>query len=144
VSAAIVYYGSTPSDMSVLANIKAPVLGLYGGNDARITANVEPTAAKMKEFGKRFTYHIYEGAGHGFLRQQSGAEANLRAAEQAWPDARVFQGAFEMKTLTIAMVAAAASCCDTRGAGTGCRRDDRGRDAWGRAARQRSPISAVE
>lgn len=90
-SAAVVYYGSTPADMSVLASIKAPVLGLYGGNDARITANVEPTAAKMKEFGKRFTYHIYEGAGHGFLRQQSGAEgANLRAAEQAWPATLAF------------------------------------------------------
>lgn len=90
-SAAIVYYGSTPSEMATLANIKAPMLGLYGGNDARITANVEPTAAKMKEFGKRFTFHIYEGAGHGFLRQQSGGDgANLKAAEQAWPATLAF------------------------------------------------------
>lgn len=91
VNAAVVYYGSTPSDMTVLANIKAPVLGLYGGNDARITASVEPTAAKMKELGKSYTPHIYEGAGHGFLRQQSGAEgANLKAAEQAWPATLAF------------------------------------------------------
>jgi carboxymethylenebutenolidase len=90
-NAAVVYYGSTPSDMTTLASIKAPVLGLYGGNDARITANVEPTAAKMKELGKRYAYHIYEGAGHGFLRQQSGAEgANLRASQQAWPATLVF------------------------------------------------------
>ena len=85
-NAAVVYYGPTPSDMSTLANIKAPVLGLYGGDDARITATVEPTAAKMKEFGKQFIYHVYEGAGHGFLRQQSGANgANLKASQQAWP-----------------------------------------------------------
>jgi len=32
------------------------------------------------------TIYIYEGAGHGFLRQQAGQEdANLRATEQAWP-----------------------------------------------------------
>ena len=36
-------------------------------------------------------YHIYEGAGHGFLRQQSGAEgANLKAAELAWPATLAF------------------------------------------------------
>jgi carboxymethylenebutenolidase len=90
-SAAVVYYGSTPSDMNALASIKAPVLGLYGGNDTRITANVEPTAAKMKELGKSYTHHIYEGAGHGFLRQQSGAAgANLKAATQAWPATLAF------------------------------------------------------
>jgi carboxymethylenebutenolidase len=90
-SAAVVYYGPTPSDMNALASIKAPVLGLYGGNDGRITANVEPTAAKMKELGKSYTHHIYEGAGHGFLRQQSGAEgANLKAATQAWPATLAF------------------------------------------------------
>jgi carboxymethylenebutenolidase len=90
-SAAVVYYGSSPSDLSVLANIKAPVLGLYGGNDARITGNVEPTAAKMKEFGKRFPYHVYDGAGHGFLRQQTGGDgSNLKAAEQAWPATLAF------------------------------------------------------
>ena len=90
-SAAVVYYGTTPSDMSVLANIKAPVLGHYGGNDARITANVEPTAAKMKELGKSYKYFVYEGAGHGFLRQQSGGDgSNLKAAEQAWPATLIF------------------------------------------------------
>ena len=32
--------------------------------------------------------HIFEGAGHGFLRQQAGnanAPGNLKATEQAWP-----------------------------------------------------------
>lgn len=88
-SAAVVYYGPTPADMNSLASIKAPVLGLYGGSDARITANVEPTAAKMKELGKSFTFHIYEGAGHGFLRQQS-TEANAKASAQAWPATLAF------------------------------------------------------
>jgi dienelactone hydrolase len=39
----------------------------------------------MKAAGKEFVHHVYEGAGHGFLRQQSGQDgANKRAAEQAW------------------------------------------------------------
>ena len=40
----------------------------------------------MKELNKSFEPTIYEGAGHGFLRQQEGREgANLKASQQAWP-----------------------------------------------------------
>jgi dienelactone hydrolase len=40
----------------------------------------------MKALGKTFTHYSYEGAAHGFLRQQSGqAGANLTATQQAWP-----------------------------------------------------------
>jgi dienelactone hydrolase len=40
----------------------------------------------MKRLGKPFTAHVYEGAGHGFLRQQNGQDgANMKASEQAWP-----------------------------------------------------------
>ncbi len=81
------YYGTPPSDLS---SIKAPVLGLYGGNDERVDATIEPTRTKMKELGKSYDPHVYEGAGHGFLRAQSGSEANRRAAEQAWPLTLVF------------------------------------------------------
>ncbi len=40
----------------------------------------------MDRLGKRYEPEIYEGAGHGFLRQQGGRdEANMKATEQAWP-----------------------------------------------------------
>ncbi len=85
-NAAVVYYGSSPSDPAAFARIQAPVLGLYGGDDARVNATIAPADAAMKKLGKRYTYHIYEGAGHGFLRQQTGRDgANMRATEQAWP-----------------------------------------------------------
>lgn len=85
-NAAVVYYGSSPSDPAAFARIQAPVLGLYGGDDARVNATIAPAEAEMKKLGKRYTYHIYEGAGHGFLRQQTGRDgANMRATEQAWP-----------------------------------------------------------
>jgi carboxymethylenebutenolidase len=83
--AAVVYYGSAPA-LPTLANVKIPVLGLYGGEDARIGATVPPTDSAMKALGKRFDHHTFPGAGHGFLRQQDGqGGANLTASRQAWP-----------------------------------------------------------
>jgi carboxymethylenebutenolidase len=90
--ASVVYYGNpagataeaAPED--AFARIKAPVLGLYGGNDARINSTLPPTEAAMKKLGKSYEKHIFEGAGHGFLGNQAGAAgANLKASEQAWP-----------------------------------------------------------
>jgi carboxymethylenebutenolidase len=68
-----------------MAAIKAPVLGLYGGNDARINATIPATDSAMKRLGKAYEYHIFDGAGHGFLRGQDGNEANAAAARQARP-----------------------------------------------------------
>lgn len=90
-NAAIVYYGSSPADAATLANIKAPVLGLYGENDARVNATVEPAKAEMTKLKKVFETHTYAGAGHGFLRAQAGQNgANLKATEQAWPTMLAF------------------------------------------------------
>jgi len=83
--AAVVYYGVSPSTDS-LGGISAPVLGLYGEDDARVVTTVKPAEEKMKELGKIYVTHIYKDAGHGFLRaQQERAGANLEAAKQAWP-----------------------------------------------------------
>lgn len=85
-NAAVVYYGSSPSDGTAYARIKAPVLGLYGANDARVNATIPTAEEHMKKHGKVYEPNTFEGAGHGFLRQQSGAEgANLKATEKAWP-----------------------------------------------------------
>jgi carboxymethylenebutenolidase len=81
---AVVYYGSAPTEKDLLGKIACPVLGLYGGDDARVTATVEPTAKTMDELHKTYSHHVFEGAGHGFLRQQSAREANGKAAKEAW------------------------------------------------------------
>lgn len=84
-AAAVVYYGTPPANREALGAIACPVLGLYGGDDARVTSTVGGTAATMRQLGKSYEHHVYEGAGHGFLRQQSGrGGANLSAARQAW------------------------------------------------------------
>jgi len=83
--AAVVYYGASP-ETGDLGRIKAPVEGHYGGDDARVDATIPAAEAEMKRLGKTYHPHIYEGAGHGFLRDQAGRDgANLRAARQAWP-----------------------------------------------------------
>ena len=84
-AAAVVFYGVSP-DPAVIDVIQAPVLGHYGGDDERVDATVPPAEAQMKKLGKSFEAHTYAGAGHGFLRDQTGRDgANMKATEQAWP-----------------------------------------------------------
>src|SRR5258706_785976 len=72
--AAVVYYGTGPEDLASLARVKAPVLGLYGGDDARVNATIQPVAAEMKKLGKPYETQSYEEAGHGFLVPQAGRD----------------------------------------------------------------------
>lgn len=83
--AAVVYYGSSPAT-EALSAIQAPVLGHYGGDDARVNATIPDAQAEMERLGRFYEPNIYEGAGHGFLRQQPGREgANMEATRTAWP-----------------------------------------------------------
>ncbi len=83
--AAVVYYGTSP-DREALSHVEAPVLGLYGGDDNRVTSTVAPADSAMQEMGKTYEPHVFNGAGHGFLRQQDGRDgANMDASRQAWP-----------------------------------------------------------
>jgi carboxymethylenebutenolidase len=84
-NAAVVYYGTSPAAAD-LAKVQAPVLGLYGGDDARVDATIPPAEAEMKRLGKTYEPHVYEGSGHGFLRAQEDRDgANAKATSQAWP-----------------------------------------------------------
>lgn len=83
--AAVVYYGVSPKTPD-LASIKVPVLGLYGGRDMRVDATIPPADSAMRAMGKVFEPHVFEGAGHGFLRAQDDSSgANLTASKAAWP-----------------------------------------------------------
>jgi len=83
--AGVAYYGAAP-EPGRLTTIRAPVLGLYGENDARVNATIAPTDSAMRVMGKTYQAQIFPGAGHGFLRQQDAASgANLEATRRAWP-----------------------------------------------------------
>ncbi|HEV8268356.1 MAG TPA: dienelactone hydrolase family protein [Thermoanaerobaculia bacterium] len=89
-SAAVVFYGVSPA-AEELAKLTVPVLGLYGGDDARVTSTIEPAKAELAKRGKTFEANVYDGAGHGFLRAQEDREGkNLEAARKAWPRAVKF------------------------------------------------------
>ena len=90
--AAVVFYGNVPGSTADsvpderIAKIAAPVLGLYGGRDARINATLPPTIRSMMDQAKTYAFHSFEGAGHGFVSHQGQADgANHRAARHAWP-----------------------------------------------------------
>ncbi|MEO2196611.1 MAG: dienelactone hydrolase family protein [bacterium] len=83
--AAVVYYGTSPDSADAFAQITAPVLGHYGGDDERVNATI-PRAEEAMTDSQSFESNVYAGAGHGFLRAQDDREgANLRASEAAWP-----------------------------------------------------------
>ncbi len=74
-----------------MAKITAPVYGFYAGEDSRIDATIPATKDAMKELGKTYEVVVYEGAGHGFMREgedpgstQAHHAANVKARGEAW------------------------------------------------------------
>lgn len=87
---AVVYYGTSPA-VTDLARVRAPVLGLYGENDARVNATIAAADSTMRALGKAYEPVTLAGAGHGFLRQQDGQNgANMTATRDAWPKMLAF------------------------------------------------------
>ena len=88
--ATIIFYGTSP-EIVALSRIRAPVLGLYGGDDERVNATIPAAQDRMHELGKIYEVERYDGAGHAFLSRQSERDgANLRATEKGWPSAIEF------------------------------------------------------
>lgn len=70
--------------IDVVADVKAPVLGLYGGKDQGITAeSVEKMRAALRAAGKEADLQIYPDAGHGFNADYR-PSYNEAAARDAW------------------------------------------------------------
>lgn len=89
-NAAVSYYGPMPTDASGYADVhpKAPILGLYAGNDSRVDSGIPLAKTELARLHDTYDPHVFDGAGHGFLRAQGGnpnAPGNLKATEEAWP-----------------------------------------------------------
>ncbi len=83
--AVVVYYGGSPAPER-LSTVRAPILGLYGEDDARVNQTVPPAQQALKGASRTFEPHTFPGAGHGFTRSQEGREgASLDALKKAWP-----------------------------------------------------------
>jgi len=80
--AVVVCYGPAP-DSAALARIRAPLLGVYGENDARITAALPAVSAQLAALGKSFVHDSYPATGHGFLKPgRRGSDSDQ--PEKAW------------------------------------------------------------
>ena len=86
--AAVPFYGGVSPEVRarLATNAKVPVLGQFAGDDARVNATIPAADSALKQAGVRFESDFYEGAGHGFVRQQDGRNgANVEAVRKAWP-----------------------------------------------------------
>jgi carboxymethylenebutenolidase len=80
--AAVIFYGQNPP-LERVSDIRASVLGIYGGEDHRITDPVPELEEAMREAGKGFEHYVYPGAPHAFFND---TRDNYReeAARDAW------------------------------------------------------------
>jgi carboxymethylenebutenolidase len=85
VGACVVFYGGHPNVKPDLANLQAPVLGLYAGRDGFVTPDsVRALERQLKELGKSAEIHIYPDADHGFFNDGRAEVYNEAAAKDAW------------------------------------------------------------
>jgi carboxymethylenebutenolidase len=66
---ACIYYGSSPA-AELVAGIRCPVFGFYGGEDKRINDGVPPFVEAMKKAGKHLETRTYAGAQHAFFNDE--------------------------------------------------------------------------
>ena len=81
--AGVVFYGQAPA-IETVANIQAPLLLNYAGQDERINAGVPAFEEALKAGGKTYTLYMYEGVQHAFHNDTSAARYNVAAAKLAW------------------------------------------------------------
>jgi len=79
---AAIFYGSAPP-LERVARIAGPVIGFYGGLDARVNAGLPAFAEAMAAAGKPFSHQVYEGAPHGFFNDTRPGY-HVRAARDAY------------------------------------------------------------
>jgi len=85
VGACVVFYGIHPNVKPDLANLKAPVLGIYAENDKSTPpAAVRDLEQKLKALGKSVEMHIYPDVDHAFFNDTRPGVYDRRAAEDAW------------------------------------------------------------
>lgn len=81
-SASVPFYGRQPAAEDV-PKIQAPLLLQYAALDKRINEGWPAYEAALKEHGKTYTAHIYEGVNHGFHNDTT-PRYDEAAAKLAW------------------------------------------------------------
>jgi carboxymethylenebutenolidase len=82
-SAGVAYYGGQPKAEDV-PKIRAALMLHYGGLDERVNAGIPAYEAALKQAGKTYELHVYEGANHAFNNDTNAARYDKAAADLAW------------------------------------------------------------
>ena len=78
-------YGRLITDPNKVARIKAPVLGIFGGQDKGIpVADVESFRTLLDEKGIENSFHVFDDAGHAFMNPNNTAGFDPDATKKAW------------------------------------------------------------
>lgn len=73
------------SPLDAVADLRCPLLGLYGEEDAIIpVADVDELRRRLAAAGKTFDVRLYPGAGHAFMNDARPAMYRPEAAADAW------------------------------------------------------------
>jgi carboxymethylenebutenolidase len=84
VGAAVAFYGM-PADLNIVADIRGPLLGLYGEHDHSIPPErVHQFQAALEKADVVHEVHIYPGAEHAFFNDTRPQIYNPDAAQDAW------------------------------------------------------------
>jgi carboxymethylenebutenolidase len=90
VDAVVMYYGEVITDESQLADLKAPLLGVFGAKDKAVSPeNVREFEATLDKLDKPADINIYDGVGHAFANP-SGQNYDKEAADKAWNKTMAF------------------------------------------------------
>lgn len=90
--ASVIYYGQVTADEDKLRSINAPILGIFGADDAGIKVeSVEAFRGALERLRKEHEIHIYPGVGHAFANP-TGRNYNAAAATDAWDKTIEFLG----------------------------------------------------
>jgi carboxymethylenebutenolidase len=82
--AAVAFYGF-PRDLSIVKNIKAPILGLFAEHDHGISVDmVHSLDEELTQNGVTHEFHIYPGTEHAFFNDTRPHIYNPEAAQDAW------------------------------------------------------------
>jgi carboxymethylenebutenolidase len=84
-AATVINYGRLATETSELKKIKAPILGLFGGQDRGITPeDVKKFQSAMEKLGKKVEVKIYGEAGHAFENPNNKQGYRAEDAADAW------------------------------------------------------------
>ena len=84
IAAVVIYYAQVTADEAKLGPVRAPVLGLFAGDDVGVKReSVEAFRGSLQRLRKDFDIQIYDGVRQGFANEDA-TNYDRNAAEDAW------------------------------------------------------------